>query len=170
MMRSAARPWASWGVGRIGRAVTRLAKPFGMRVIGCNRTIRDEPDIERVYDFAGLREFLGACDFVAVCAALAPETAGLIGAAEFAAMRPSAVLINVGRGEVVVEDALYDALKTRPHRRCRDRCLVPLSERRRPQHDAVAPSVPRAAQSADDAAFLGLDARHGRAPGRRDGR
>jgi phosphoglycerate dehydrogenase-like enzyme len=101
------------GVGRIGRAVARLAKPFGMRVLGCNRTVRDEPDIERVYGFDGLHAFLGQCDFVANCAALAPETTGLIDRAAFAAMRPSSVLINVGRGETIDEDALYDALKTR---------------------------------------------------------
>jgi phosphoglycerate dehydrogenase-like enzyme len=101
------------GVGRIGRAVARLAKPFGMRVLGCNRTLRDEPDIARMYGFGALHEFLGQCDFVANCAALAPETAGLIDAAAFAAMRPGAVLLNVGRGETVDEDALYDALKTR---------------------------------------------------------
>lgn len=99
------------GVGRIGRMVARLARAFGMRVLGCNRTVRDEPDIERVHPFAELHAFLGQCDFVAVCAGLAPETLGLIGAAEFAAMRPTTVLINVGRGEIVDEDALYGALK-----------------------------------------------------------
>ena len=101
------------GVGRIGRAVARLAKPFGMRVLGCNRTVRDEPDIERVYPLTDLHSFLAECDFVALCAALAPETTGLIDAVAFGAMKPSAVLINVGRGESVEEDALYAALKTR---------------------------------------------------------
>jgi phosphoglycerate dehydrogenase-like enzyme len=101
------------GVGRIGRTVARLSRAFGMRVLGCNRTIRDEPDIERVHPLSELHAFLAQCDFVALCAALAPETMGLIGAAEFAAMRPTAVLINVGRGETIDEDALYDALRQR---------------------------------------------------------
>ena len=101
------------GVGRIGRAVARLARPFGMRVLGCNRTLREEPDIERVFPLGDLHEFLAACDFVAVCAALAAATTGLIDAAALGAMKPSAVLINVGRGETVDEDALYDALRTR---------------------------------------------------------
>ena len=53
---------------------------------------------------------LGRCDYVVVAAPLTPETRGMIGAAEFAAMKPTAVVINVGRGPVIDEAALVQAL------------------------------------------------------------
>jgi phosphoglycerate dehydrogenase-like enzyme len=100
------------GLGRIGRAVARLAKPFGMRVLACNRTVRaDEPNVDAILPLAGLHEFLAQCDFVALCAALGPETTRIIGVPELARMKSTSVLINVGRGESVDEDALYAALK-----------------------------------------------------------
>lgn len=99
------------GLGAIGRAVAERARGFGTRVIGCNRTKRDVPGVERVYGLEEIDAFLAECDFVVVAAALAPETEGLIDAGRFAAMKRSAVLVNVGRGAIVDEDALYAALK-----------------------------------------------------------
>ena len=58
-----------------------------------------------------LHEFLAKCDYVVIAAALAPGTERLIGARQFAAMKPSAVLVNVGRGQICDEDALWAALK-----------------------------------------------------------
>jgi phosphoglycerate dehydrogenase-like enzyme len=101
------------GLGRIGRAVARLAKAFGMRVLGCNRTRREDPNVERLYALDELHPFLAECDFVVMAAALAPETTGLVDRAAFRAMRRHAVLINVGRGESVEEDALWEALRDR---------------------------------------------------------
>jgi phosphoglycerate dehydrogenase-like enzyme len=99
------------GLGAIGKAVAERAKGFGTRVLGCNRTQRDLPQVDRQYPLAQIDEFLAQCDFVVVAAALAPETERLIDAARLAKMKPSAVLVNVGRGAIVEEDALYAALK-----------------------------------------------------------
>jgi phosphoglycerate dehydrogenase-like enzyme len=101
------------GLGAIGRAVAARAKGFGTRVLGCNRTLREVPHVDRQYLLREIDAFLAACDFVVVAAALAPETEGLIDAGRFAAMKSSAVLLNVGRGAIVQEDVLYAALKER---------------------------------------------------------
>lgn len=99
------------GLGAIGRAVAERAKGFGTRVLGCNRSLREVAHVDRQYPLADIDAFLGECDFVVVAAALAPQTEGLIEARRFAAMKRSAVLVNVGRGAIVDEDALYAALK-----------------------------------------------------------
>ncbi len=89
------------GHGAIGRAAAALATAFGMKVIGVGRrSPREEFD-----------EVIAASDFILVSAPLTPETRGLIGEAEFRRMRPGAVLINVGRGPVVQEEALIAALR-----------------------------------------------------------
>jgi phosphoglycerate dehydrogenase-like enzyme len=99
------------GLGAIGRAVAERAKSFGTRVVGCNRTIRDVPHVDRQYPLSQIDALLAESDFVVIAAALAPETERLIDAGRFAAMKRSAVLVNVGRGAIVDEDALYAALK-----------------------------------------------------------
>jgi phosphoglycerate dehydrogenase-like enzyme len=99
------------GLGAIGRAVAERARGFGTRVLGCNRTAREVPGVERVYALGEIDAFLAECDFVVVAAALAPETERLVDAGRFAAMKPGAVLVNVGRGAIVDEDALFAALK-----------------------------------------------------------
>ena len=99
------------GLGAIGRAVAERAKGFGTRVIGCNRTRREGLHVDRLYGLDEIDAFLAECDFVIIAAALAPGTEGLIDAGRLAAMKPSAVLVNVGRGPLVDEDALYAALK-----------------------------------------------------------
>ena len=99
------------GLGSIGRAVAQRAGGFGTRVLGCNRTLREVAHVDRQYPLERIDEFLAECDFVVIAAALAPQTEGLIDARRLAQMKPSAVLINVGRGPIVEEDALYAALK-----------------------------------------------------------
>ncbi|MBI3708482.1 MAG: phosphoglycerate dehydrogenase [Proteobacteria bacterium] len=101
------------GLGPIGLKTAQLAKAFGTTVIGCNRTPRAVRFIETVYPLDELKAFLGRCDFLVVSIALTPATTGLIDADAFAAMRPGAVLVNVARGPVIDEDALYQALHTR---------------------------------------------------------
>jgi phosphoglycerate dehydrogenase-like enzyme len=105
------------GLGRIGAEVARLGRAFGMRVVGVTRS----PDAERVRkiglasvaDMGGLRSMLAEADFVVIAVPLAAATTGLIGEAELAGMKPTAVLINVARGEVVDERALFEALRDR---------------------------------------------------------
>jgi phosphoglycerate dehydrogenase-like enzyme len=99
------------GLGTIGRAVAERLQGFGVTVVGCNRTLREVPHVDAQYPLGRIDEFLARCDYVVIAAALAPETERLIDARRLAAMRPSAVLVNVGRGPIVDEDALFAALK-----------------------------------------------------------
>ena len=100
------------GLGRVGREVARRAAAFGCRVIAANRSERRrESGIERVYPLTELDQMLPACDFVVLCTALAPETEGLIDRHRLALMKRSAFLINIARGSVVDEDAIYAALR-----------------------------------------------------------
>ncbi len=104
------------GYGDIGRAVARLARGFGMRVLACRRRpelSREDPLVDAAYGPGAFREMLAESDYVAVCAPLTPATKGLIGAGEVAAMKRNAVLINVGRGPVVDEAALIEVLERR---------------------------------------------------------
>ncbi len=101
------------GYGRIGQAVARRALAFDMDVLAIRRDA-SRPDPHGLGFLRGpeaLDEVLGRADYLAITLALTPETRGLIGARELAQMKPTAVLINVARGEVVDEDALYDALR-----------------------------------------------------------
>jgi len=102
------------GFGSIGRALAERAKPFGMKVVAINRTQREVPaSVDAWVGFDRLDETLPDLDYIVVAAALGPETEGLIGQAQFERMKPSAVLINVGRGPIVEEKALYEALKSK---------------------------------------------------------
>ncbi|MEZ5246767.1 MAG: D-2-hydroxyacid dehydrogenase [Acidimicrobiales bacterium] len=107
-----ARTLAIIGFGGIGRPTARIAKALGMRVIATRRTPGPAPDVDQMYTPDRLHDVLAEADYVALCTPLTDDTRDLIGPAEFAAMRPGAVLINVSRGEVVDEDALADALTT----------------------------------------------------------
>jgi phosphoglycerate dehydrogenase-like enzyme len=91
------------GFGHIGKEVARLAAAFEMEI----RSLRSG------HSRAELETLLEASDFVVLACPLTPGTRGLIGPAEFARMRPTASLINVARGEVVDELALYEALRGR---------------------------------------------------------
>lgn len=98
------------GLGRIGLRLAALASAFGMRVIGVRRSPEKQPHIEAVVRPDQLPEVLAQADIVALTCPLTPETEGLIGAQALAAMKPSALLINVARGKVVDEAALLAAL------------------------------------------------------------
>jgi phosphoglycerate dehydrogenase-like enzyme len=88
------------GQGAIGREVTRLGEAFGMRVLGLSRSHGD------------LDEFLSQADAIVCSLPLTDETRGLIGRDRFARMRDGAIFVNVGRGGVVDEAALVDALRS----------------------------------------------------------
>jgi phosphoglycerate dehydrogenase-like enzyme len=111
--RLAGKTLAIVGVGDIGRVVARAARGLGLRVIGVTRSGRRVAGLERVYPVRALHRALGAADFVAVILPLNERTRGLIGATELAAMRPTAWLLNIGRGPVVDETALVRALERR---------------------------------------------------------
>ncbi len=98
------------GFGAIGRELARMARHgFGMEVIAVTRDGRPagHPDVGRTL---GLREALAAADIVSVNTPLTPQTRGLIGASELAAMKPGALLIDTSRGGVVDAAALHSAL------------------------------------------------------------
>lgn len=99
-----------FGMGRIGEQVARRARGFDMRVLYCNRHRR--PEVEAGVDatFVTKAELLAQADYIVLCVPLTPETRGLIGRAELAAMKPTATLVNVARGAVVDKDALTEAL------------------------------------------------------------
>jgi glyoxylate reductase len=97
------------GMGRIGRAVASRARAFGMRVIYTAR--RPGPDVDPDWRPVALNELLTAADVVSLHVPLTDATRHLIGAAQFAAMKPSAYLINTSRGPVVDEAALVVALE-----------------------------------------------------------
>ncbi len=102
------------GYGRVGREVARRAAAFDCRILAANRTPRPAGNgVERVYPLADLDRMLPECDTIALCTALAAETTGLIGADRLALVKPTAYLINIARGQVVDEEALFAALRDR---------------------------------------------------------
>jgi glyoxylate/hydroxypyruvate reductase A len=102
------------GAGGIGREVGRLGAALGMRVVGTRRSaVAGERLPEGFVALGGadaLDGFLAQADFVAVCCQWTEETTGLINAARLALMKPSVVLVNVARGEIIDEAALVGAL------------------------------------------------------------
>jgi glyoxylate/hydroxypyruvate reductase A len=111
--RLAGKTMAIVGLGDIGRLVAKAARGIGMRVIGVTRSGRAVPGVERVYRSRDLRRALAVADFVVLVVPLSDTTRGMIGAAELAAMRPSACLVNIGRGALIDESALVQALERR---------------------------------------------------------
>ena len=100
------------GFGHIGRAIAARAKAFEMRVHVANRSpVPASALVDRSFGLHALAAFWPSADFFVVTLPLAAETLGIVGAAAFTAMRPTAVLVNVGRGLTVDERALFDALK-----------------------------------------------------------
>lgn len=102
--------------GDIGRAVASRAKAFGMRVLAMRRNPSPragDEHVDRVYAPHDLHTMIPECDYIAVTAPLTPETTGLIGKREFDLMKPSAVILNVGRGPVIQESAMIEALQSK---------------------------------------------------------
>lgn len=100
------------GLGAIGNRLATLAKAFGMRVIGTKgNPAAYQGQADAVLPPDRLAELLDSADYVALCCPLKPETTNLIGATELRRMRPSAYLVNVSRGQIVVESELIAALQ-----------------------------------------------------------
>jgi glyoxylate reductase len=101
------------GFGRIGQALARRAKGFGMDILYHNRSRREETEQELGARYLELDDLLKTADFISIHTPLTPETTHLIGAQELRKMKPQAVLVNTSRGPVVDEAALADALADR---------------------------------------------------------
>jgi lactate dehydrogenase-like 2-hydroxyacid dehydrogenase len=100
------------GMGRIGQAIARRARGFDMEILYHNRTRLPEADEKRLgAAYVDREELLAESDFVVVMAPYSPATHHLIGAAELAKMKPTAILVNTARGGVVDDEALVYALK-----------------------------------------------------------
>jgi phosphoglycerate dehydrogenase-like enzyme len=102
------------GYGDIGRAVASRARAMGMHVLAVKRHVpaagAGDDFAERIYTPDHRIEMIAASDYVVVTAPLTPETRGMVGAPEFAAMKPTAVIMNLGRGPVIDEPAMIRAL------------------------------------------------------------
>lgn len=99
------------GVGSIGREFARLFKAFGLKVSGIGRRHREDEDFGVIYAASDLDSRLATADFVVVICPSTPETRGMFGTAQFEAMKDSARLINIARGEILDEAALLEALR-----------------------------------------------------------
>ena len=99
------------GMGRIGKQVAKRARAFDMTILYHNRRRDEAAEEELGVAFRSLEDLLKESDFVALNCPLTEETTGLIGKAQFELMKPSATLINMARGPVVVTDDLYETLK-----------------------------------------------------------
>jgi phosphoglycerate dehydrogenase-like enzyme len=101
------------GVGAIGLEVARLASAFGMHVIGVKRNSAEHvPHVASVHPPERLRDLVGDAHAIVVTLPLTDETRGLIDRETISRMRDGAIFVNVGRGRVVDEDALIDALRS----------------------------------------------------------
>ena len=102
------------GYGGIGKSTARLAEPFGMRVLAFGRHPAKYRGVKLLRGRAGLVKLLRESDVVVMAVPLTNATRGLIGKEELSAMRPSAILVNAARGEVVQKEAVYAHLVRNP--------------------------------------------------------
>jgi phosphoglycerate dehydrogenase-like enzyme len=99
------------GVGMIGKEAAKIAKAFGMKVLGVRHSGKPQEFVDEMYTTAQLDEILPNCDYVVVTLPLTKETNRLFGSKQFELMKSSAFFINIGRGEIVVEEDLISALQ-----------------------------------------------------------
>lgn len=100
------------GLGRIGSRVARVGAAFGMDVVAWSQNLTPEAAQDAGARYLPREEFFATADVVTVHLKLSERSLGLIGAAELAAMKPSALLVNTSRGPIVDEGALIDALRS----------------------------------------------------------
>jgi phosphoglycerate dehydrogenase-like enzyme len=101
------------GLGAIGREVARRGRALGLRLVAVRQSWRPgmkDDDVDELYGPGDLHALLGASDMVVSAVPETSATVDMFDAAAFAAMRPGAVFVNVGRGSAVVEDDLVAAL------------------------------------------------------------
>jgi phosphoglycerate dehydrogenase-like enzyme len=103
------------GYGSIGRAAAERARSFGMKIAALRRRpdlFSKDPFVDQSFSPGQLKELIAASDYVLVATPLTPETRGMIGEAELSVMKPTAVIINVGRGPAIHEGALIRVLES----------------------------------------------------------
>ncbi|QGH36065.1 D-2-hydroxyacid dehydrogenase [Gracilibacillus salitolerans] len=99
------------GVGAIGQETAKIAKAFGMKVLGVRHSGKRADHVDEMYTPDQLADILPLCDYVVITLPLTEETTGMFGAEELRLMKNSAFLINIGRGPIVKEDELIQALE-----------------------------------------------------------
>ena len=102
------------GFGGIGVAMAQLARGIGMRVHAINRRGASDVPLDWIGTPDRLDELLAASDVLVVCTPLTPATLGMLGAAQLTRMKPDAILVNLARGEIVDEAALFAHLQAHP--------------------------------------------------------
>ena len=102
------------GFGGIGQATARLLRGLGVRVHAINRSGQTAEPVDWIGTQDDLAAFLGALDILVISAPLTRRTLGMIGAAELARMKPDAILVNLARGELIDEAALFAHLRANP--------------------------------------------------------
>jgi phosphoglycerate dehydrogenase-like enzyme len=100
------------GIGVIGEEIARKSKVFGMTVYGIDIVKRRVDSVDYFYEPGELVKVLKEVDYFIIVAPLTPQTQGMIGARELSSMKPTAFLINIGRGEIVDEEALTHVLNS----------------------------------------------------------
>ncbi len=100
------------GMGHVGQALARRAKSFDMRVIAVSRAYEPDDVVEECFLREQLNDALAQADFVAICLPSESATQGLMNINRFHAMKRSALLINLARGDILVESDLIEALQT----------------------------------------------------------
>ncbi|MCR0982806.1 2-hydroxyacid dehydrogenase [Roseomonas populi] len=110
---AAGRTMTLVGFGHIGKEVAGRARALGMRIVAVTRSGRPDALADSSLPVSRLREVLPETDVLVLCCPLDESTRGLVGAAELAAMKPTAFLVNVARAEVLDEQAAYEALRDR---------------------------------------------------------
>ncbi|ARK29506.1 D-2-hydroxyacid dehydrogenase [Halalkalibacter krulwichiae] len=100
------------GVGAIGKETAKIAKAFGMHVLGVRHSGHPTEYVDEMYTPDQLDQLLPKCDYVVVTLPLTNETKHMITSKQFSLMKPSSYFINIGRGEIVIESDLINALKT----------------------------------------------------------
>ena len=102
------------GMGGIGTTVAAACKAFRMHVVGISRSGKPVPPADEAGALADVRRFLPRADYVVLALPLTAQTDGLVDREFLAAMKEDAVLVNIARGKIVVEDDLYEHLRTHP--------------------------------------------------------
>ncbi len=100
------------GLGSIGHLLAERLRPFGMRILATDDHPENVPDFVDVSPSSKLKETVGKADYVVLCAQADKENENLIDAAVLSAMRKGSILVNVARGTLIDEDALYAAVKS----------------------------------------------------------
>lgn len=101
------------GLGSIGSRVAKIAKSFGMRVLGIRKTPVDTPDVDKTGSPGQLQDYLHEADIIVLALPLLPETTHMIDVTELDLLKDSATIINVSRGSIINIGALKVALKER---------------------------------------------------------